>query len=97
MGAAAAFAACALALAGASSALAGPFPIEETFTNATFGNANWKKGGSAELTATEPGNGWLRLTKAEGSKFGYAYYNEAFPSTNGVLAEFEYADYGGTG
>lgn len=76
-----------------------PFPIEEGFEHGAFGGSQWRSGGSAELTAgvDGEGNGWLRLTKAEASEFGYVYYNEAFPSTDGALVEFEYADYGGDG
>jgi outer membrane protein OmpA-like peptidoglycan-associated protein len=76
-----------------------PFPIEEGFEHGAFGGSEWRDGGSAELTAGTDGegNGWLRLTKAEASEFGYVYYNEAFPSTDGALVEFEYADYGGDG
>lgn len=74
----------------------GPFPVEETFRGTSFG-ANWRHGGSAELTAAKEAQGWLRLTSAQTGEFGYAYDNEAFPSTAGVLVEFEYADWGGTG
>jgi hypothetical protein len=93
-----AFAALATFLAGVAHAT-DPFPITETFTHATFGSPEWHSGGTAELTAGLEGeaNGWLRLTKAEESKFGYVFYNEAFPSTDGALVEFEYADWGGTG
>ncbi len=75
---------------------AATFPITESFTNTTHG-AEWHLGEDAELTATKASNGWLRLTKAEETKKGYAFDNEGFPSTDGVLASFEYADYGGTG
>jgi hypothetical protein len=95
----AAFVTGALALASATAAAAAPFPIEESFQNKAFGSANWRRGEAAELTAPKDGEGkgWLRLTPAEANKFGFVYYNEAFPSTNGVQAEFEYADWGGTG
>jgi len=90
----------AVLLSGAPTALAsGPFPLEETFESSGFGSALWHSGGSAELTAVTEGNGngWLRLTRPEVDEFGYVFYNEAFPSNHGVLAEFEYADYGGSG
>jgi outer membrane protein OmpA-like peptidoglycan-associated protein len=78
------------------SALASTFPITETFANESAGS-EWHLGGSAKLTATEPGNGWLQLTKAEKTLKGYAFDNQGFSSTAGVLATFEYADFGGTG
>jgi outer membrane protein OmpA-like peptidoglycan-associated protein len=73
-----------------------PFPVEETFRGAAFGS-QWRHGGSAELTGANEAEGWLRLTSAAGGEFGYAYDNEAFPSTDGALVEFEYADWGGSG
>lgn len=36
------------------------------------------------------GAGWLRLTEDEGDQRGYAYINKSFPSTLGVLIDFEY-------
>jgi len=36
------------------------------------------------------GSGWLRLTKALGNQRGYAYVNKSFPSTMGLLIDFEY-------
>lgn len=36
------------------------------------------------------GAGWLRLTTDDQDKKGYAYINKTFPSTLGVLIEFEY-------
>jgi hypothetical protein len=95
-----ALASTAVALATAGPAWAeDPFPIEESFSNTAFGSS-WRHGGSAELTAkatAENGTGWLRLTPAEDNKFGYAYDDDAFPSVDGALVEFEYADWGGTG
>jgi len=88
--------AAALALTAASPAWAGPFPIEETFTHAAAG-PHWVLGGSSALTASTEAEGWLRLTSAENSQFGFAYDNEAFPSSAGALVEFEYADWGGSG
>lgn len=88
-----------LALAASPAWAEDPFPIQEGFTNTAFGTS-WRHGGSAELTAktvAEDGTGWLRLTPAEDNKFGYAYDDDAFPSVDGALVEFEYADWGGTG
>lgn len=36
------------------------------------------------------GSGWLRLTADEQSRKGYAYINRTFPSTLGILVDFEY-------
>ncbi|MBB6500680.1 Ig-like domain-containing protein [Pedobacter cryoconitis] len=50
-------------------------------------------GGNATLTSggVDPTNqGWLRLTPAALTQAGYAYINQSFPSTLGVLADFEY-------
>ncbi|QIL84318.1 hypothetical protein G7047_30330 (plasmid) [Diaphorobacter sp. HDW4A] len=44
-----------------------------------------------------PGQGWLRLTDAQNSQSGSAVYNTPFSSNDGVLAEFEYATWGGNG
>jgi outer membrane protein OmpA-like peptidoglycan-associated protein len=80
------------------SARAGVFPITESFRNSTAG-PDWKSGGSAALTAGTDGEGagWLRLTGAVNNQFGVMVDDAAFPSTNGILAEFEYATWGGTG
>ncbi|WP_461533069.1 Ig-like domain-containing protein [Sinomicrobium sp.] len=50
-------------------------------------------GDNAYLTSgvDDPVNaGWLRLTKATTNQKGYAYINKSFPSTLGVLVDFEY-------
>ncbi|SMC70486.1 DUF7507 domain-containing protein [Pedobacter africanus] len=50
-------------------------------------------GGDAILTSGSVDNvnqGWLRLTPNIGNKRGYAYIDKAFPSTLGVLLDFEY-------
>nr|WP_121270619.1 gliding motility-associated C-terminal domain-containing protein [Pedobacter schmidteae] len=50
-------------------------------------------GGDAILTSGGIDNvnqGWLRLTPNIGNKRGYAYIDKAFPSTLGVLLDFEY-------
>lgn len=79
-----------------------PFPLTESFSHTTADPA-WNFGGTAgdpaQLTAATDGdgNGWLRLTSAVNNRSGYAFNDTAFPSTNGVLAEFSYATWGGNG
>jgi outer membrane protein OmpA-like peptidoglycan-associated protein len=75
-----------------------PFPISESFTHATL-SSGWNMGGNASLTADEDGdgNGWLRLTDAANTQFGYVFDDNAFPSTSGVLVQFDYATWGGSG
>lgn len=49
--------------------------------------------GTAVLTSgtTDPLNaGWLRLTNSNQNQKGFAYVNKQFPSTLGVLVDFEY-------
>ncbi|NLR78424.1 gliding motility-associated C-terminal domain-containing protein [Chitinophaga eiseniae] len=67
------------------------FTITENFKNNTAGNVTL--GGTAKLTSgtIDPaGNGWLRLTEDQPGQVGYAYVNQSFPSTLGVVADFEY-------
>src|ERR1700736_4893021 len=74
-----------------------PFPITETFTHATVGSG-WNLGGSASLTAPSldaDGSGWLRLTGATNNQAGYAFFDQSFPNTQGFVATFDYAVYGG--
>jgi len=76
-----------------------PFPMNEPFTGTSIG-AQWHIGGSALLTAPSidpDGAGWLRLTSATGNQFGYIVNDTAFPADNGILVDFDYATYGGTG
>ena len=50
-------------------------------------------GDDAKLTSgdEDPVNaGWLRLTSDGNDQKGYAYVNKSFPSTLGVLIDFEY-------
>lgn len=50
-------------------------------------------GDNAKLTSgdEDPVNaGWLRLTSDGNDQKGYAYVNKSFPSTLGVLVDFEY-------
>jgi hypothetical protein len=89
-----------VSLIAARPAHAAVFPINEPFTETTL-PAPWVSGGSAQMTGDgtiDPiGQGWLRLTSATANQFGYVYYNTAFPSANGIVISFDYADYGGTG
>lgn len=67
------------------------FIVTESFRGGP--NPNIIIGGDAVLTSgnIDPVNdGWLRLTPAVGNKSGYAYVNSSFPSSLGVLMEFEY-------
>lgn len=79
-----------------------PFPLTESFSHTTADPA-WNFGGTtgdpATLTAATDGdgNGWLRLTSAVNNRSGYVFNDTAFPSSNGVLAEFSYATWGGNG
>ncbi len=69
---------------------------------------SWTIQGSAWLTAAGrasppaaaldlPGEGWLRLTDAVNRQKGSAVYNNAFSSADGVVVDFEYATWGGSG
>jgi uncharacterized repeat protein (TIGR01451 family)/fimbrial isopeptide formation D2 family protein len=71
-----------------------------TDTNAT----GWVLGGtptSSLLTgngAIDPvGSGWLRLTNNSGNQTGYAYNTTSFDLSQGLLVQFDYATWGGTG
>lgn len=78
---------------------AAAFPYGESFQDATA--PGFVIGGSADLTANgggdTAGNGWLRLTPASQQQFGYAYNQTAFPSSQGISYEFDYAVWGGSG
>jgi len=68
------------------------FTITNTFrTNDATG---LKIGDNATLTAAtgvDPnGSGWLRLTNSSPSQRGYMYVQESFPTSLGVIADFEY-------
>jgi uncharacterized repeat protein (TIGR01451 family) len=70
------------------------FTINENFHGNTVGS-NIILGGSpsAYLTSGNPdpvNDGWLRLTNDLNNQKGYAYINSTFPSTLGVLIDFEY-------
>nr|WP_295872646.1 gliding motility-associated C-terminal domain-containing protein [uncultured Chitinophaga sp.] len=67
------------------------FTITENFKSSSAGNVTL--GGAAKLTSgvDDPaGQGWLRLTEDVGNQVGYAFVNAGFPSTLGVLMDFEY-------
>lgn len=67
------------------------FIITESFKGGI--SSNIITGGNATLTSgnVDPVNdGWLRLTATKGNQTGYAYVNSSFPSTLGVMMEFEY-------
>ncbi|MBB2149313.1 T9SS type B sorting domain-containing protein [Pedobacter gandavensis] len=70
------------------------FTITENFKGSSTGNITI--GGSAKLTSGKEdpvNNGWLRLTPDSTNKIGYGYVNQSFPSTLGVLVDFEYTDW----
>lgn len=67
------------------------FTVTENFRSS--GGADIVVGDGAHLTSgvEDPvGAGWLRLTRNDNSQKGYAYINRSFPSTQGVLVDFEY-------
>jgi uncharacterized repeat protein (TIGR01451 family) len=71
-----------------------------TDTNST----GWVVGGtptSSLLTGNgtiDPvGSGWLRLTNNSGNQTGFAYNTTSFDLSQGVLVQFDYATWGGTG
>lgn len=76
------------------------FSITESFKN-NYTETDTEIGGDAILTGNgtvDPkGDGWLRLTPAIGNKRGFAYVNKPFPSTQGVIVEFDYKTWGGNG
>ncbi|WGQ08607.1 hypothetical protein QG516_18935 [Pedobacter gandavensis] len=70
------------------------FTITENFKGNSTGNITI--GGNAKLTSGKEdpvGSGWLRLTPDSTNKIGYGYVNQSFPSTLGVLVDFEYTDW----
>ena len=84
-------------LAAAPAQASGPFPITENFKNSTMG-VGWQTSGTAALTAPTDGegNGWMRLTPAVNASSGSVRLTQSFPSADGVLAEFDFAIWGGT-
>ncbi|WP_316822488.1 gliding motility-associated C-terminal domain-containing protein [Pedobacter gandavensis] len=70
------------------------FTITENFKGSSTGNITI--GGNAKLTSGKEdpvNNGWLRLTPDSTNKLGFGYVNQSFPSTLGVLVDFEYTDW----
>ncbi|GAA2527943.1 DUF7507 domain-containing protein [Rarobacter incanus] len=51
--------------------------------------------GSVPPRGTTPG--WLQFTDVANSRSGGIIYNQALPATNGLVVEFEQAQYGGSG
>lgn len=75
------------------------FPLCEPFTHNTT-KARTVFGGIAMLTSDRSdlaGEGVLRLTTNVPNQRGFMYIDQAFSSTYGVKASFEYFTYGGTG
>lgn len=75
------------------------FPLCEPFTESKT-KVQTVFGGIAMLTADNgdpKGEGVLRLTNNVANQRGYMYIDQAFSSTYGVKASFEYFTYGGTG
>lgn len=77
----------------------GMVPAQFTITNTLKTNdaTGLKIGDNATLTAAtgvDPnGNGWLRLTNSSSSQKGYMYVQESFPTSLGVIADFEYVSW----
>ena len=73
--------------------------LDQPMTGATA--PGWVIGGAAYLTASTgadtPGNGWLRLTEPFNDQSGFAMYDSAFDISQGVVIQFDYATWGGTG
>ncbi|PSL48796.1 putative repeat protein (TIGR01451 family)/gliding motility-associated-like protein [Chitinophaga niastensis] len=73
------------------------FTITQDFKSNSQGNTTL--GGAAKLTSgtIDPaGQGWLRLTEDLNNQVGYAFVNQGFPSTLGVLMDFEYVSWRAT-
>ncbi|WP_294240925.1 hypothetical protein [uncultured Chryseobacterium sp.] len=75
--------------------VSGQFTITNPLT--TRDMTGIRVGDNAYLTATtgvDPnGAGWLRLTEAQPNQKGYMYVLQSFPTTLGVIADFEYKDW----
>ena len=74
--------------------LSAQFVIKDNFRNKSTSSVI-RFGGSpiAELTAGKfdpDGDGWLRITPAVANSRGFSYIDQAFSSTLGVIAEFEF-------
>lgn len=84
-----------VALLFSSGILLAQFTITNTLkTNDATG---LKIGDNATLTAAtgvDPnGSGWLRLTNSSSSQKGYMYVQQSFPTSLGVIADFEYVSW----
>lgn len=79
-------------IVGSYCSLYGQFTITNSLT--TRDTAGLKIGDNAYLTAArgaDPnGSGYLRLTEASTNQKGYMYVMQGFPTTVGVIADFEY-------
>ena len=78
------------------------FPIYEPFTGTTapnfiYGGQNFTAHLTAGAGEDPDGQGWLRLTENANSQSGYALYDKAFPSDQGISVKFQYATYAGNG
>lgn len=80
---------------GEVSELAGVFPISENFNDAQ--PEKWELRSNATWGATVDGEQALRLTTATTSQSGLGYYDTAFSSDQGIVAEFDYYSNEGTG
>jgi uncharacterized repeat protein (TIGR01451 family) len=64
-------------------------------------SVGWTLGGGTILTGSgsiDPvGDGWLRLTNNTGNQTGFAYNTTPFNLSAGLLIEFDYATWGGSG
>ncbi|AUG81584.1 hypothetical protein CFP65_6972 [Kitasatospora sp. MMS16-BH015] len=64
------------------------FPVHETFDSATNSG---KTSGAVTFDS-----GWMRLTRASASQTGSWVMTDGFPADLGIIAEFQYATWGGT-
>ncbi|MEM7231851.1 MAG: hypothetical protein AAF517_06745, partial [Planctomycetota bacterium] len=75
------------------------FPISQDFRSTTA--PGWVFGDDAALTAVSgadtDGDGWLRLTPNSTFSKGFAFFDTAFPTSEGVSFEFVFSTWGGTG
>ena len=73
--------------------------VSEPMTGSTA--PGWVIGGSAYLTAStgvDPaGSGWLRLTEPKNDQAGFAFLDSPFDISQGVVIQFDYATWGGSG
>jgi uncharacterized repeat protein (TIGR01451 family) len=80
---------------GEISELAGLFPINEDFDG--LQSDKWVLRSNATWGAMVDGESTLRLTTANTSQSGLGYYDTAFSSSQGIVAEFDYYSNEGTG